>query len=144
LGDDERADHMTLLYHGTGARRKQSISRRGLLPKPDSFVFASRNHLIASIFATARAEQEDDFGMVVVFTKRGTWEIDTQFPNSVKSSMLVETSDIMRYDIINPERELEAYNFLKKVAEILGIRIEGRKDEEKEKQVSVYTENKSK
>lgn len=130
---DERLE-MSVLYHGTGVRRKQSIKRRGLLPKPESYVFASRSHMIASVFATARAEQEDDFGMVVVFLEKGEWETDPQFLNSVRSKAPVDTSDILKYYIINPEREIEAYGFLKQLGEFLGIRIEGRKDE---KEISV-------
>lgn len=132
---------MSVLYHGTGARRKQSIKRRGLLPKPDSYIFASRSRMVAAIFATARAEIEGDWGMVVVFLERGEWEIDPAFPDSVRSKATVDASDILKCEIINPSHEIEAYNFLKQVVKALKIRMEGRRNE---KEISVYTENKSK
>ena len=112
-----------ILFHGTGARRRQSIEDRGLLPKLGSYVFASKNSIIASIFAAARAEKEDDWGLVVSFeTDERDWEIDPQFPESYRTKKSV--SGPLSFHILNPEAEIEAYEELKRIAKELQIRIE--------------------
>lgn len=112
-----------ILFHGTGARRRQSIEDRGLLPKLGSYVFASKNYRIASIFAAARAEQEDDWGLVVSFETDGKdWEIDPQFPESYRSKETVPGP--FDFYILDPDVEIQAYAHLKEIVKKLRIRIE--------------------
>jgi len=113
-----------LLFHGTGARRRQSIEKRGLLPKLDSYVYASSNPLMAAIFATARAEQEDDWGLLVTFRAGDGWEVDPQFPDSFRRRTPVPAAHIISMDILDPDKEIIAYNKLKQIAESIGIRVE--------------------
>jgi len=113
-----------LLFHGTGARRRQSIRKKGLLPKIDSYVYATSNPLIAAVFAAARAEQEDDYGLIITFREGEGWEIDPQFPDSLRRRESVSPSDIISTKILNPEKEVEAYSKLKEIAEAIGIKIE--------------------
>lgn len=113
-----------ILFHGTGARRLQSIKERGLVPKVASYVYAATHPVIAAIFATARADQEDDWALLVTFNKRGEWETDPQFPHSVRSRNAVAPSEIISLQILHPEKELEAHNKLKEIAHTIGIKIE--------------------
>jgi len=113
-----------LLFHGTGARRRQSIERRGLLPKLDSYVYASSNPIMAVIFATARAEQEDDWGLLVTFKAGDGWEVDPQFPDSFRRRTPVSPAHIVSMDILDSEKEIVAYDKLKQIAEKIGIRVE--------------------
>lgn len=113
-----------ILFHGTGARRLQSIKQRGLIPKIASYVYAATHPVIAAIFATARADQEDDWALLITFNKKGEWESDTQFPHSVRSRNAVAPSDIISLQILDPEKEVEAYNKLKEIARTIGIKIE--------------------
>ena len=76
-----------ILYHGTGAMRIQSIRRRGILPKPGSYVYATPNLRIAQVFATARGELEDQWGLIVKFVADDfPWETDNLFPESLRCS----------------------------------------------------------
>lgn len=113
-----------LLFHGTGARRRQSIERRGLLPKVDSYVYASANPVMAAIFATARAEQEDDWSLLVTFKAGNGWEVDSQFPESFRRRTPVPPAHIVSMDVLDPEKEIVAYNKLKQIADSIGIRVE--------------------
>ena len=112
-----------ILFHGTGARRRQSIERRGLLARPDSYVYATLNPLIAAVFATARAEQEGDWGLIVAFKANGDWEVDPQFPESYRRRQDVPVSDILSIEVIDPVKELEAYNWLKQFVDAMKIKI---------------------
>jgi len=113
-----------LLFHGTGARRRQSIKKRGLLPKLDSYVYATPNPVIAAIFATARAQQEDDYGLIITFKEGDGWEVDQQFPDSLRRRNPVSPSDIISTAILNPEKEDEAYSKLKEiVAKKIGVKV---------------------
>jgi len=113
-----------LFFHGTGARRRQSIERRGLLPKLDSYVYASSNPIMAAIFATARAEQEDDWALLVTFKAGDGWEVDPQFPDSFRRRASIPPAHIVSMDILHPEKEIVAYNKLKQIAEKIGIKVE--------------------
>lgn len=112
-----------ILFHGTGARRRQSIEQRGLLARPDSYVYATSNLLIAAVFATARAEQEDDWGLIVAFKANGDWEVDPQFPESYRRRQDVSISDILSIEVIDPMKEVEAYNWLKQFVDTMKIKI---------------------
>jgi len=101
------------LYHGTGARRHQSIKDRGLVPEPGSFVYASPDRLMAVVFAAARAELEGDWGLIVQFETKRPWQRDPQFPNSVKSSEPVPPQAIKNLETVDPEEEYQAYQWLK-------------------------------
>lgn len=119
------ADELTpLLFHGTGARRRQSIKERGLLAKPDSYVYATSNPTVAAVFATARATQEDDWGLIIAFKKTDNWEIDPQFPHSFRRRQNVPASDIVTMGILDPAKERKAYIWLKKSVKAMKIRIE--------------------
>jgi len=113
-----------LLFHGTGARRRQSIEKRGLLPKLDSYVYAASNPIMAAIFATARAVQEDDWGLLVTFKAGDGWEVDPQFPDSFRRQTPIPPSHIVSMDILDPEKEIVAYDKLRQIAEKIGIRVE--------------------
>jgi len=113
-----------LFFHGTGVRRRQSIERRGILPKLDSYVYASSNPIMAAIFATARADQEDDWGLLVTFKAGDGWEVDPQFPDSFRRQTPVPAVHIVSLGILDPEKEIVAYNKLKQIAESIGIRVE--------------------
>jgi len=113
-----------LLFHGTGARRRQSIKKRGLLPKLNSYVYATSNPAVAAIFATARATLEDDYGLVVMFKKGKGWEVDPQFPVSLRRRDPVSPSEIVSIEVLNPEKEVEAYSKLKEIVELIGIKVE--------------------
>ena len=115
---------VTVLFHGTGARRRQSIEKNGLLPKPESYVCASPKRVIAAVFATARAEQEDDWGLIVALLKRGDWEVDPRFPYSLRCKEAVPPSDIVSFEILDPETEIEAHGHLKEIVQALKIRVE--------------------
>ena len=91
-----------------------------MLPKLGSYVFASKNSIIASIFA---AEKEDDWGLLVSFqADEKNWEIDPQFPESYRTKKSV--SGPLSFHILNPGAEIEAYEELKRIAKELQIRIE--------------------
>lgn len=111
-----------ILYHGTGASRKQSIRQRGLLPKSDSFVFASSDRLIGVVFAAARSELEDDFGLLVSFEVEEEWEEDPQFPHSVRCKDPVEPEKIVSIKIVKPDEEIRGNDFLRKL--VKSIRLE--------------------
>jgi len=112
-----------VLFHGTGARRRQSIEQRGLLPKLDSYVYASSNPLIALVFAAARAEHEDDWGLLVAFKACGSWETDSKFPLSQRSKDPVAPANIINMQIIDPEKEVAAFRLLGKIVDQMKIRI---------------------
>ncbi|UCE16722.1 MAG: hypothetical protein JSV12_03730 [Candidatus Bathyarchaeota archaeon] len=109
------ADSRTkILYHGTGSRRLESIKNRGLLPKLDSFVYASEVRKITCVFATARGELEDDWGLIVKFkTEKEGWVRDPQFPDSLKSVDAVKPEDILDFEILDLEEELQCSEWLK-------------------------------
>jgi len=112
-----------ILYHGTGARRKQSIGQRGLLPKPGSYVFASPTRLIGVVFAAARSEIEDDFGLLVSFEAEGKmWEVDPKFPTSVRCKDPVAPEKIISMKIVKPDEEFKGYKFLWRI--VNSIRLE--------------------
>jgi len=113
-----------ILFHGTGARRLQSIKKRGLLPKLNSYVYAASNPVTAAIFAAARAEQEDDYGLIVMFKEGEGWEVDPQFPDSLRRRNPVPPSDIVSTQILNPEKEIEAFCKLIEIAESIGIKVQ--------------------
>ena len=108
-----------ILYHGTGARRQQSIEKRGLLPKPKSFVYASPLRIVGVIFASARSELEDDWGMVVHLKDRGSWEIDDQFFASLKTPKAITPEEIVKVEIVDPQEELDSFAWLKQVAKAI-------------------------
>jgi len=110
-----------ILYHGTGARRKQSIKRRGLLPKPSSFVFASPIRLIGVVFAAARSELEDDFGLLVSFEAEEKWKEDPLFPLSVRSRKSVKPEKIIAMKIVKPDEELKGNEFLWKLVKSIRL-----------------------
>jgi len=112
-----------LFFHGTGTRRQQSIQNRGLLPKPNSYVYACSDPRIAAIFATARAEQEDDWGLLVTFKAGDGWEVDPQFPASFRRRAPVPPEHIITLTILQPEEEIQAYSKLKQIAEKIGIKV---------------------
>jgi len=112
-----------LFFHGTGARRRQSIKTRGLLPKIDSYVYASSNPLMAMIFATARAEQEDDWGLLITFKAGDGWEVDPQFPDSFRRRAPVPPNYIVSMNILDPQNEIVAYDKLKQIVESIGIKV---------------------
>jgi len=113
-----------LFFHGTGARRHQSIRRRGLLPKLNSYVYACSDPRIAAIFAVGRAEQEDDTGLIVTFKAGDGWEVDPQFPHSYRRREPITPSDIIAFNILTYEEEDQAILKLKQIAESIGIRVE--------------------
>jgi hypothetical protein len=94
------------------------------LPKPSSYVYSSSKRLVAEIFATARAEQEDDWGLIVSFKPRRGWEKDPAFPDSLRRRGAVKPKDVISLEILDPQREVEAYHALKAFVESFGIRIE--------------------
>jgi len=102
-----------VLFHGTGARRRQSISKRGLLPKLGSYVYGTYHIDVAIVFATARAELEDDWGLLVTFGADGDWEIDPLFPHSLRSPQDVAPNNILSMRIVDPQEELGANAWLK-------------------------------
>jgi hypothetical protein len=112
-----------ILFHGTGARRRESIEQLGLQPKVDSYVYASSNPLIAAVFAAARSTEEDDWGLVVAFKANGNFEEDPKFAQSVRSKSEVPAADIVNMQVIDPDTEIEAYNFLKKLVDQMKIRL---------------------
>jgi len=114
----------SLLFHGTGARRRQSIQKKGLLPKLNSYIYASSDPRIATIFAVVRATEEDDWAMVVSFKAGDGWEVDPQFPNSFRRRDPVPPCHIVSVEILHPEKEIEAYDKIKQIAESIGIRVE--------------------
>lgn len=118
----DKAQMERLLFHGTGARRHQSIKKRGIQPKLDSYVHATSNPVIAAIFAAARAEQEDDYGLIVMFKEGKGWEVDPQFPDSLRRRKPVSPSDIVFIEILDPEKEIEAFSKLIEIAESIGIK----------------------
>lgn len=85
---------------------------RGLLPKPDSFVFASKHRLIALVFAAARAELEDDYGLIVQFHSEAECIEDPQFPDSIKIKSKISPEDIQQLDLVDLEEEYRAYHWL--------------------------------
>jgi len=96
--------------------RIQSIRGRGLLPKPDSYVFATPNLQIAQVFATARGELEDQWGLIVKFVgDHLPWERDYLFPHSLKCSKPVPPDRILRVDILEPSEEIKASEWMKKL-----------------------------
>ncbi len=112
-----------IFFHGTGARRKQSIKKNGLTARYDSFVYASTNPLMATVFAAARAEQEDDWGLLVAFTaNKEDWEIDPSFPESFRRKKSVPPSEIILMEVLDPSSEIVATERLREF--IKGIRIE--------------------
>jgi len=113
-----------ILFHGTGARRRQSIEQRGLLPKLDSYVYASENPLIAAVFAAARAEHEDDWGLLVTFKASVGWENDPKFPLSQRSRDPVPAADIINLQILDPDKEVEAFRFLRGIVDTMKIQME--------------------
>jgi len=112
-----------VLFHGTGARRRQSIEQRGLLPKLDSYVYASSNPLIALVFAAARAEHEDDWGLLVAFKACATWETDPKFPLSQRSKDPVAAANIINIQVMDPEKEIAAFRFLSRIVDEMKIRL---------------------
>lgn len=116
---------MDLLYHGTGARRKQSIQKRGLLPKLGSYVYASPHREIAAVFATARGELEDDWGLIVSFECNSPfespWELDLSFPFSVKSKSGIEPASIMNIEIVDPREELKAAQWISNLVKLIRL-----------------------
>ena len=95
-----------------------------MAPKIGSYVYAATHPSIAAIFATTRADQEDDWALLVTFNKRGEWETDPQFPHSVRSRNAVAPCDVISLQILHPEKEIDAYNKLKEIARTIGIKIE--------------------
>lgn len=104
---------LRILFHGTGARRRQSISKLGLLPKLDSYVYGTYHIDVAIVFAAARAELEDDWGLLVTFVADGDWEIDPLFPHSLRSRQAVGPNNILSMRIVDPQDELGAHAWLK-------------------------------
>lgn len=103
-----------ILYHGTGARREQSIKKHGLTPKMGSFVYASPNRDIAEFVAAGRAELEDDWALVVAFyTDADIWEVDPLFPDSLRSREKVDSKQLTSFTIMDPKEEMKAYKFMK-------------------------------
>jgi len=112
-----------LFFHGTGARRHQSIRKRGLLPKLNSYVYACSDPRIAAIFAVCRAQQEDDAGLIVSFKAGNGWEVDPQFPESYRRREPITPSDIISFNILTYDEEDKAIQKLKQIAESIGIRV---------------------
>lgn len=110
-----------ILFHGTGALRSQSIKERGLLPKQGSYVYASPLRMVAVVFAAARGELEDQWGLLVKFNSKGEWETDELFPNSVRSSQPVPPEDILSMELIHPEEEVRAHQWVKRVVELITL-----------------------
>ena len=84
-----------------------------MLPKLDSYVYASENKVIASIFATARAEQEDQPALVIAFKPAGDWTVDPAFPLSVRSKTPVHPQNIVSMELLNIKQQLDSEGFLK-------------------------------
>jgi len=103
-----------LLFHGTGAQRRQSIERGGLQPK------------LAAIFAVTRAEEEDDWGLIVAFKAedKESWEKDPQFPASFRRREPVPASEIVTTAILTYEEEDKAIQKLKQIAKMIGMKVE--------------------
>lgn len=105
-----------ILYHGTGALRVQSIRRRGILPKPGSYVYATPDLQIAQVFATARGELEDQWGLVVKFVADYLpWETDNLFPHSLRCSKPVFPHRILSVDVLEPSEEIKASEWMGKL-----------------------------
>jgi hypothetical protein len=98
-----------MLYHGTGARRAQSIRERGLLPGPrNTFVYATTWDDIAKMFAAVRAFEENDSGLIVSFPKTGAWGYDSSFPWSLRSRTPIPR-ELLTLEIIRRGDLEEAY-----------------------------------
>lgn len=113
-----------VLFHGTGARRRQSIKRRGLIPLPDSYVHASPIREVALVFAAARGELEDDWGLLVQFLGQGkAWEIDPLFPGSLRTVQSISKKDIVSLEIVDPQEELKVYAWLKELVKTIFLAV---------------------
>jgi len=86
-------------------------------------VYASSNPLIALVFAAARAEHEDDWGLLVTFKTDGAWEDDLKFPLSLRSKDSVAPANIINMQVIDPEKEVAAFRFLSRIVDQMKIQI---------------------
>jgi hypothetical protein len=68
--------------------------------------------LIGVVFAAARSELEDDFGLLVSFETEEKWEEDPLFPLSVRSKKSVKPEKIAAMKIVKPDEELKGNEFL--------------------------------
>lgn len=77
---------LKILYHGTGAHRRQSLEEKGLVPRlgPDDpgVIYATDNPLFAALFAAARGDRENCKGLILKFEAGKGWEKDPRFPDS--------------------------------------------------------------
>ena len=111
-------------HHGTGARRIYSLQKKGLAPRLNDFVYASPNLIIASTFALMRAQEEDDFGIVVSFPSEVVqWQKDPKFPDSFITKQTIEPKDL-RFSMPCLDKETEIYQLMEKLISDLGMRIE--------------------
>jgi hypothetical protein len=114
------------LFHGTGARRLQSLQEKGLeVSSHNGFVFASPRPAVAAIFAAARADREDDYGLICRFPAQapgGEWRKDPLFPSSVRSRTPVPSASL-KFKVLDPRKEVEAYRLLLAVAKIMRLRV---------------------
>ena len=60
---------------------------------------------MAAIFATARADQEGDWGLVISFVAGEGWEVDPRFPDSYMRKESVPPEDILTYNHIQVSDE---------------------------------------
>ena len=95
-------------YHGTGARRVQSISERGLIPGPsNNFVYAASLEDMACIFAAVRAFEEDQDGLLVQIQDEARWERDPDFPWSLRRAGPIPPSSLSW--VVLPRDRLRGY-----------------------------------
>jgi len=109
------------LWHGTGARRKQSIREKGLQTL-DGLLYASTDFFVASCFAMARSKFEGQDAMIVGLRRVGEWDVDPTMFDSVKRGADVPSGDIVK--VVTIKRGTRAYEQLREITEMMAIEIE--------------------
>jgi hypothetical protein len=80
--------------------------------------------MTAAIFSVARADHENDLGLVVAFKSGEGWEIDPRFPDSYRCRQRVPPKDFLFLNVIDSTKEIEALEWLRKKVVEFGIKWE--------------------